>query len=200
MKIDLKTFLRNNFANIISLATVPFALSAFYYIFLGNFFLSFLFINIAFFLDTLDGYFARRLKIESTMGKLLDSFCDVINYLIYPALFIYKFFTFDFLTVVVISSFIVIFGIVRLARFTNEGFVIKEGKNYYKGLPVPVVLYGTVICYVLYDKFIPNLMTYFFPAIMIILSLLMVSTVKVKKINNVYWYFLVLIGLLLLSL
>ncbi|MFA5080072.1 MAG: CDP-alcohol phosphatidyltransferase family protein [Candidatus Paceibacterota bacterium] len=197
--MNLKIFLKNNFANIISLATVPFALCSFYYIFLGDFFLSFLFINIAFFLDTLDGYFARKLKIESAIGKLIDSFCDVINYLIYPALFIYKFFNFDFLTNIVISSFIVIFGIIRLARFTNEGFVVKEGKNYYKGLPVPVVLYGTVICYVL-SRFIPDLMMYFFPAIMIVLSLLMVSDIKVKKINNIYWYFLILIGLLLLSL
>ncbi|MDD5639396.1 MAG: CDP-alcohol phosphatidyltransferase family protein [Candidatus Pacebacteria bacterium] len=198
--MNIKNFLKNNFANIISLATIPFALGAFYYIFLGDFFLSFLFINIAFFLDTLDGYFARKLKIESSIGKLIDSFCDVINYLIYPALFIYKFFNFDFLTNIVISSFIVIFGIVRLARFTNEGFVVKEGKNYYKGLPVPVALYGTVICYVLYSKFIPSLITYLFPAVMIVLSLLMISNIKVKKISNIYWYFLILIGLLLLSL
>jgi len=198
--MDFAKFLRSNLANIISLLTVPFALCSFYYIFLGQFFLSFLFINIAFFLDTLDGYCARKLKIESEIGKLIDSFCDVINYLIYPALFIFKFFNFDLVINVILGSFIVVFGIIRLARFTSEGFVVKEGKNYYKGLPVPIALYGTVLCYVLYQNFIPEIMTYFFPAIVVIFSLLMVSTVKVKKINNVYWYLLVLSSLLLLSL
>ncbi|MCK9577977.1 CDP-alcohol phosphatidyltransferase family protein [bacterium] len=197
--MEISKFLKNNIANIISLSTIPFALCAFYYIFLGDFFFSFLFINIAFFLDTLDGYFARKLKIESEIGRLIDSFCDILNYLIYPALLIFVFFSFDFLLSVILGSFIVVFGMARLARFTSEGFVVKEGRNYYKGLPVPVALYGTALCYVLYQKF-PEIMTYAFPVIIIVSSLLMVSSLKVKKINNVYWYILVLIGLLYLSL
>lgn len=197
--MELFKFLRSNIANIISLSTIPFALCAFYYIFIADFFFSFLFINIAFFLDTLDGYFARKLKIESEIGRLIDSFCDILNYLIYPALLIFVFFRFDIILSLVLASFIVVFGIARLARFTSEGFVVKEGKNYYKGLPVPVALYGTALCYVLYQK-LPSLMTYLFPIIVITFSLLMVSSVRVKKINNIYWYLLVLISLLFLSL
>lgn len=197
--MNFKNFLKNNLANIISLATIPFALLSFCCIFMGDFFLSFLFINIAFFLDTLDGFFARKLEIESEIGRLIDSFCDVINYLIYPILFIYRFFSFDIITYLIITSFILIFGIIRLAKFTSEGFVVKEGKNYYKGFPVPIMLYGTVICYILYIEFIPAIIIYLFPAIMILLSLLMVSNIKIKKINNFYWYLLVLAWLLLLS-
>jgi CDP-diacylglycerol--serine O-phosphatidyltransferase len=161
-----------------------------------------LFINIAIFVDNLDGYVARKLKIESEIGKLIDSLCDVINYLIYPALFIYQFFGFDFITNLIISSFIVVFGVIRLARFTSEGFVVKEKGKYYKGLTVPVVLYSTVICYFLYlhFSFIQGLMMYFFPAIMIIFSLLMVSTVKVKKISSYYCYIFILGLLLVFSL
>jgi len=191
--------LRNNFANIISLLSIPFALFSFYHIFLGNFFLSVLFISIAFFLDTLDGYVARKLKIESEVGRLIDSFCDILNYLVYPALFIFKFFNFDLLISVILASFIVVFGIIRLARFTSEGFVVKDGRNYYRGVPVPVALYGTVISYILYHNFLPQAMGYFFPAIVVCFSLLMVSSIKVKKVSNLYWYILILVILLILS-
>lgn len=184
--------LKNNLANIISLSIVPLSLLAFYFLYTKEIFLAFLFISFCFYLDTIDGYIARKLKIESEIGKSIDSFCDFIVYLAFPVCFIFQYLSFNLLVTFLMSVFILIAGIIKLSRFNSEGFTIVDGKKYYRGMIVPYVLLGTATCYIIFTKFFEGII-YFGPFIMITISVLMVSNVKFKKNNNYVWYLLMII-------
>ena len=84
--------------------------------------------------DMLDGWLARR-GSTSPFGKYLDSFVDVILYLLYPALFLYLLGLDDAISLVTLGIFIAA-GVLRLARFTADGFEEDENQRYYIGMPV----------------------------------------------------------------
>ncbi len=184
--------LKNNIANIISLTIIPISLVSFYFTYNHRIFLSFLFISLCFLLDTIDGYVARKIEAESEVGKTIDSFCDFIIYLIFPVFLIFQYLNFNLLITLLICSIILISGIIKLARFNNEGFVIIKNQKYYRGLMVPFVLLSTIVSYIIHIKYFPNII-YFFPLIMIVISVLMISNIKIKKINNFIWYFIVIL-------
>ncbi|MDD2909427.1 MAG: CDP-alcohol phosphatidyltransferase family protein [Candidatus Pacebacteria bacterium] len=184
--------LKNNTANIISLLIVPNSLISFYFIFKEEVFLAFLFIIICFFLDTIDGYIARKMKIESSMGQAIDSFCDLIVYLMFPVFFIFNYLNFNLFVTFFICSIVLISGIIKLARFSKEGFVIINNEKYYRGLVVPFVLLTTAIFYILnINNFI--YINILFPLAVILISILMVSNLKFKKISNFAWYALAIL-------
>lgn len=84
--------------------------------------------------DMLDGWLARR-GSTSPFGKYIDSFVDAILYLLYPALFLYFLGLRDIVSLVVLGIFISA-GVLRLARFTADGFEEDEKQRYYIGMPV----------------------------------------------------------------
>ena len=91
-------------------------------IFLLNdkFYVSFSLILVAFVLDAVDGYLARRLGQESDFGRQLDGHVDVFVYLLYPALSYYYFFGLrDAVSFLVIFTYMA-FGIFRLVRFNGD--------------------------------------------------------------------------------
>lgn len=184
--------LKNNIANIISITIIPISLASFYYAYNNEIFLSFLLIGLCFFLDTIDGYIARKIKIESDLGKTIDSFCDLIIYLIFPIFFIFQYLNFNLLVTFLTCSVVLVSGIIKLARFNSEGFVVIKNEKYYRGLMVPFVLLVTITSYILHIKYFINII-YLFPLIMLIVSVLMVSNIKIKKINNLIWYVLVIL-------
>lgn len=192
--MEKSKFLRNNLANIVSLSIVPLSLVAFYYLYTKEAFLAFLFISLCFFLDTLDGNIARKLKIESEIGRSIDSFCDFIIYLAFPVCFIFQYLSYNPLATFFTALFILIGGIIKLSRFNSEGLVATEGNKYYRGLTVPFVLLVTAICYIIFDKLSENIV-YYVPFIMLAVSVLMVSSIKIKKSNNYLWYLLMILVL-----
>lgn len=104
----------------------------------NRFYLSFSVILIAFIMDALDGYIARRLEKESSFGRQLDGYVDVFVFLIYPALSFYLFFSLrDVISIIIVFIYIAA-GVLRLARFNVTGFITVQNKEHlsYPGLPV----------------------------------------------------------------
>ena len=83
--------------------------------------------------DHLDGIVARRFG-ASPYGKLLDSFFDALNYLTFPALYLMIETDLALVYLPVVFAMVAA-GLLRLARFTQEGFA-DEQAHHYAGMPV----------------------------------------------------------------
>jgi len=140
----------------------------------GQLSLSLLLIFLAALADRFDGLIARKLNIESELGKQLDSMSDIISFGVAPALLLYQgilnLFGFPglFFTVFYIGC-----GAYRLARFN-----ITESNGYFTGMPITAA--GCLLT--LSFLGIPYLPPHSYLFIIIILSILMISSFKLKKI------------------
>jgi CDP-diacylglycerol--serine O-phosphatidyltransferase len=86
--------------------------------------------------DAHDGYWARRLNVNSPFGPALDSLVDVVTYLVSPVLFLYAWGLQSGIHLLAFAALIGC-GILRLAVFTSTGFdESSSGGLYYRGLPV----------------------------------------------------------------
>ena len=98
----------------------------------GELNLSLLLIFIAALLDRFDGMTARKLNIESELGKQLDSMSDIISFGVAPAILLYQGILFEFGAP---GAFFAVFyigcGAFRLARFN-----ISDNNGYFTGLPI----------------------------------------------------------------
>ena len=65
--------------NQITILGIITGLAGCYYLYIDNLYLSFLLIMISFFLDCLDGHHARKYKLTSEFGDLLDHIGDIIK-------------------------------------------------------------------------------------------------------------------------
>jgi CDP-diacylglycerol---serine O-phosphatidyltransferase len=140
----------------------------------GNFNLSLLLIFVAALADRFDGMVARKLNVESEIGKQLDSMSDIISFGVAPALLLYQGILFEFGAP---GSFFAIFfigcGAFRLARFN-----ISENNGYFTGLPITAAGCLATLSFLA----IPVLPPQTFLFIIIILSFAMVSPFKFKKV------------------
>lgn len=112
-----------------------------------------LFVFLGVFFDFFDGFFARLLNVESTLGVQLDSFADLITCGLTPSVLMYQLFvlsgvkTYDFsfnifpnftlifslAPMAILAYSIVIGAAFRLARFN----LLTEPLPYFMGLPAP---------------------------------------------------------------
>ncbi|CAH0347087.1 CDP-diacylglycerol--serine O-phosphatidyltransferase [Bacillus sp. CECT 9360] len=136
--------------------------------------LSLLLIFLAALADRFDGMVARKFNIESELGKQLDSMCDIISFGVAPALLIYQGILGEFGAP---GAFFTVFyigcGAFRLAKFN-----ITENNGYFTGLPITAAGCLTTLSFLA----IPYWHPVFFLSLMIILSFLMVSPFKLKKV------------------
>ena len=89
----------------------------------------------AFLTDILDGALARRFGHTTELGRYLDSFGDVVTYLLLPLFVLYQFGLRDPLSLAVLFGYLAA-GVLRLARFNVAGVMADEDGLYYLGLPV----------------------------------------------------------------
>ncbi|MBP2241708.1 CDP-diacylglycerol--serine O-phosphatidyltransferase [Cytobacillus eiseniae] len=161
-------------ANALTLTNLSLGGFAIIYTFKGEFNLSLLLIFVAALIDRFDGIVARKLNIESALGKQLDSMSDIISFGVAPALLIYQGILFEFGDP---GAFITIFyigcGAFRLARFN-----ISENNGFFTGLPITAAGCLATLIYLA----IPYVPSPLFLFIMIILSILMVSPFKLRKV------------------
>jgi len=124
--------------------------------------------------DRLDGYLARKLGIESELGKYLDSNADLISFGVAPAILLYYSVLANsgWFGVCVVVIY-VIAGAYRLARYNVLKF-----DGYYVGVPITMAGFVLPICILLKGIFPVGA----FMALALILSFLMVSTIKIKKV------------------
>lgn len=140
----------------------------------GNLDLSLLLIFIAAFVDRFDGMVARKLHIESELGKQLDSMSDIISFGVAPALLIYQGILFEFnFPGTFFTIFYIACGAFRLARFN-----ISENQSYFTGLPITAAGCLLTFSYLFLPFLLPEMFLFF----IIILSFFMVSPFKLKKI------------------
>jgi len=141
--------------------------------------------------DMMDGFLARKYG-GSSFGKYIDSFLDVILYLLYPSLFLFILGLSNIISAIVLAIFITA-GVLRLARFTAQGFEEDKGQRYYRGMPVFWNLLWLYIIALLFRRGLSHWLIV--DIAVIVISWLMVSTIRVPKPGS----YLFLIPLLLIT-
>lgn len=124
-------------------------------------------------MDYLDGKVARKLNVSSDFGKELDSLSDLVSFGVAPAILAYTIQLSDWgYWGLVISFVFVICGALRLARFNVTKF-----SGGFMGVPITVA--GTIVALlIIYSGKLPIVVL---PTAMLLLSLLMISKVKIPK-------------------
>ena len=104
---------------------------------------AFLWLGLAFLIDSVDGTLARKFNVKKNLpnidGKMLDSIIDFFNYVIIPSIMIYWFrYVPDQFSVLIpaILIFISIYSYVNLNILTND--------NYYNGFPA---IWNVIVLY-----------------------------------------------------
>ncbi|MCX7875463.1 MAG: CDP-diacylglycerol--serine O-phosphatidyltransferase [Melioribacteraceae bacterium] len=146
----------------------------------NDFMLAAIFIMIAAIFDALDGIVARLLGTSSKFGVELDSLSDVVSFGAAPSFLIYKAFAFQFGVVgVLLSSMLLIFGALRLARF-NISIQDINTKADFTGLPIPLsaITISLLIFSFYKDGKIIEPINYLIFPLVILLSILMVSKIR----------------------
>lgn len=160
-------------ANALTLSNLALGGFAALYATSGQFPLAALLIFIAAFMDRFDGMAARKLRIESDLGKQLDSMSDLVSFGAAPALLLYHSFLHDLgVSGMILSIFYIGCGAYRLARFNT-----KEPSNYFEGLPITAAGCLMALTYLLMNYLSASTLI----TIIFVLSLLMVSPLKVRK-------------------
>lgn len=158
------------------------------------------FIGIAAVIDFLDGLVARIMKVNSEMGKQLDSLADIVSFGVAPGMIIYQFLRLsyaqhenglDISTIWLLPAFIIpCAGAYRLGRFNLD----KEQAYGFKGVPIPaaglLIASFPLIYWYSNAPFAVSLLlnTWFWYALIAVVAYLMVSklpmiALKFKQIN-----------------
>ncbi|PKL81393.1 MAG: CDP-diacylglycerol--serine O-phosphatidyltransferase [Ignavibacteriae bacterium HGW-Ignavibacteriae-3] len=152
-----------------------------------DFRLASLLIIVAAVFDLLDGIVARLLGTSSRFGVELDSLSDVVSFGAAPAFLIYKAYMFQFGGWgMVLSSLLLVFGALRLARFNIQVENLNT-KGDFKGLPIPMSAM-TVSLFVLafyHEKTIMQPFDQTVIPLIILLSLLMVSKIRYNALPKI---------------
>lgn len=172
--IERLTRLKTQAANLLTILNMAFGGSAIMATMNDQFALAVLFIFIAGLLDRFDGMTARKLGIESELGKQLDSMSDIISFGVAPALLMYAYATHELGTLAMVVTVIYISsGAFRLARFN-----ITESNGYFTGLPITAAGVLLTLSYFA----VPYVPAIFYLFFILILSFSMISNFSLRKI------------------
>lgn len=152
----------------------------------GNYLYAAWAIVIANIFDGLDGWIARLTNTTTRFGIELDSLSDIVAFGVAPSVMMYKWALLPFGRLGWAAAFLfVACGALRLARFNIQTGL--PGSKAFKGMPIPgaaTVLASIVIFYYEFYNSPPD-KNIFFPIITILLSLLMVSTVRYHGLKEI---------------
>jgi len=171
--------------NSITAISLILGLTAIYFALHSYLYFSFGFALLAFVTDSLDGFLARRLGAESKFGAIFDTLTDIIIYLIYPAIIVFKQFEMSNMIGLSLIVLFVLAGIFRLVRFTIKGFEVDGEKKYYLGMPVFFSHLAILILIIvrILDK---ELLQILCPVILGTMSVMMVTKVKFRKPTSIF--------------
>lgn len=173
----------------------------------NEFRLAAIFIILAAIFDTIDGLIARLLETSSRFGVELDSLSDVVSFGAAPSFLVYKSYAYQFdILGIILSSFLLLAGAMRLARF-NILIEDLKSKSDFTGLPIPLsALTITTLIYSYYqENQIAKPYSNLIIPLVIILSLLMVSKIKYRALPNIVhkkfivkisWFFILILILI----
>lgn len=143
-------FLRNNLANTFTLANLFSGSIGVIHLLDGDYKTAGLCIILSLILDFFDGFVARALKSNSSLGVQLDSLADMVSFGLLPGLAMYKMlqpFGTEFLglqmpfEIKYLGLLITVFSCLRLAIFNID----EDQKYYFKGLNTPsntILIFG----------------------------------------------------------
>lgn len=151
---------------------------------------------LAFICDLLDGYVARRLGLESKLGREIDSYVDIFTYLVFSALFYYFFLSPNQVAGIVVGFLILVFGGLRLIRFNQEGIRCEHGRKFYRGITV-VHINAVVLLFYFLQELTPWWEAWFSASILTLVAPLMLSNHKSYKVDKP-WLFAIIIALVAL--
>lgn len=162
-------------ANIFSILAFVIAFWWNYLITINEIYTWFIVVLLACIFDILDWYLARRFNSKSSLWKILDSFSDVLIYLL-PLILIYlNIYSFNF--IFLLSSSILFFAwLFRLSYFTENWIQIIGNKKYYIWVPVYFLFVLNIILFF-------NINLYFINILFVLFSLWMILDIKVRKAN-----------------
>ncbi|MBO9129563.1 CDP-diacylglycerol--serine O-phosphatidyltransferase [Bacillus sp. 165] len=166
--------LKSQIANIFTLINLSLGGLAILFTVKNELQLALIFIFSAALSDRFDGMVARKLGIESELGKQLDSLCDLISFGVAPALLLYQALLFEysapaaFFTILYIAC-----GAIRLARFN-----VTESTGYFQGVPITAAGCLLTLSYFL----IPHIPASAFMFLLLFLSFMMISNITIRKI------------------
>ncbi|UCE73036.1 MAG: CDP-diacylglycerol--serine O-phosphatidyltransferase [Methanomassiliicoccales archaeon] len=172
-------------ADFVTLANGFLGLLAIMYIIDGNFRLGMLLILVAIIADGFDGILARFFRREAGHGVYLDSIADMVSFCFAPSILLYgvyydldkgtSFQSLDNALTVTASMLVVLFGILRLARFVEKGYKTKA----YMGLPTPAAaLFIVTLLAVVGNQFVVL-------GLSILISFLMISRIDYPKLRGI---------------
>lgn len=154
--------------------------------------------------DGLDGWIARLTKTTTRFGIELDSLSDLVAFGVAPSVMIYKWALIPFGRLGWAAAFLfVACGALRLARFNIQSGA--PGSKAFKGMPIPgaATIISSIVIF--YHEFYtaPPEKNVFFLIITILLSLLMVSTVRYHGLKEIdfrerkpFWVLIVFVMIL----
>lgn len=145
----------------------------------GDFIDASLFIIYASLFDAVDGLAARLTKSTSEFGVELDSLSDVISFGVAPSFLLYNVYLKELGDIgIVLSSLIMVFAALRLARFNVQ--LVGFDKDKFSGLPAPMTSI-TICSYILFyhNKILSQSLSETGIIILsVILPILMISKIK----------------------
>lgn len=167
------TKVKAQMANFITLMNLVFGVVAIIFMFEGSFHMSIFFIFLATITDRFDGVVARKYNIESEFGKEFDSLCDLVSFGVAPALLVYQSSLSQLTGVgVTLITLFILCGAIRLARYNVQEF---DGAFY----GVPITVAGCILTF--FVIFTSHLSVLFFAILISVLTVLMVSNVRIQK-------------------
>jgi len=186
-KTDLDEFRIFNlikFADIFTLINVALGLVSIVFAIGGNFKYAAYLMLIAVVFDFLDGKIAKSMRQESSFGKELDSLADTVSFGVAPAIFGFSLMQVTYgikqlqITLGIIAFTIFLFcGILRLARFN-----IMDSKGVFRGMPITLNGIIIPIVYFIGSRYYEHTYIRFFPYLYLFLAILMVSSLRIKKL------------------
>lgn len=145
------------------------------------------FIILAGICDVLDGMMARVTRSFSDFGVEFDSLSDVISFGAAPSFLVYTIHLHTLEGIgVLISSFPLVFGAMRLARFNVQ--LVGYDKDYFKGLPIPaaaIMISAYVLTYYTAANGFGDLEAWLLLFLVLVVSLLMVSSIKYDNLPKI---------------
>ena len=124
--------MKTHLPNVLTFGNLSLGILAILSVFSEDYTLSAILIILAAFMDRFDGQLARKLDVESEIGKQLDSLSDLISFGVAPAILIwsYSLQIFGFIGIIIIVLFAVS-GAYRLAKFNVTDFA-----GTFSGIPI----------------------------------------------------------------
>lgn len=166
---DFKMLRLIKFADVLTLTNVIFGIISILFALKGWYSTAVIMLALAVVSDYFDGKVARLMNQQNEFGRELDSLADTISFGVAPAIFGFALIQ---TPLAVISFTIFLFcGILRLARYN-----IMDLKGAFQGMPI--TLNGIIIPL----AYLLGTPVRFYPYIYLILGILMVSSLRIKKL------------------